>query len=75
MKRSNLMFLACIMFFIAGVIFTLLAWLNYVEGETPLEKQIIARIVIWSIPTIGCLVVAILFKIQENKKKKNNDED
>lgn len=74
MKRSNLMFLATIMFFIAGAIFTFLAWFNYVEGETSLEKVIISRIVIWSIPVIICLIIAIIFKILE-KKNKNSDEE
>ena len=74
MKRSTLMFLSTIMFLIAGIIFTFLAWFNYVEGETPLYKQIVSRIVIWSIPVIVCLVFGINFKIQE-KRNKNNDNE
>ncbi|MBQ6782976.1 MAG: hypothetical protein IJP63_03075 [Acholeplasmatales bacterium] len=74
MKRSNLMFLAAIMFFVAGAIFTFLAWFNYVEGETSLQKQIISRIVIWSIPVLVCVILGIVFKILE-KKNGNDIED
>lgn len=74
MKRSNLMFLAAIMFFVAGAIFTFLAWFNYVEGETSLQKQIISRIVIWSIPVLVCAILGIVFKILE-KKNGNDIED
>lgn len=74
MKRSTLLFASAAMFFIAGGIFIFLAWFNYVEGETPLSKQIIARVVIWSIPVIVCLILAIIFKILENKKG-NDDEE
>lgn len=74
MKRSTLLFASAVMFFIAGGIFIFLAWFNYVEGETPLSKQIIARVVIWSMPVIVCLILGIVFKVLE-KKKGNNDED
>ena len=75
MKRSFLMFLATIMFLVAGVIFTLLAWLTYNEGETPLKTQIISRIITWSIPVGICLILTIVFKILEIKHPKNDSDD
>ena len=74
MKRSTLLFASAAMFLVAGGIFIFLAWFNYVDGETPLSKQIIARVIIWSIPVLVCLILAIVFKVLE-KKKGNSDEE
>ncbi len=75
MKRSTLLFASSIMFLIAGAIFIFLAWFNYVEGETPLSKQIIARVVIWSIPVLVCLILGIIFKILESKNKTKDENE
>lgn len=70
MKISTMLFLASLMFLGAGITFTFLAWFNYVEGEVTLTYTIVSRIVIWSIPTIISLIIAICVKIHEKRQEK-----
>lgn len=75
MKRSTMLFLASLAFLVAGVIFTLLAWYNYIPGEVSLTYTIVSRIVIWSIPTLISLIFGICMLIHEKKQEKELNED